>query len=114
MPDLHLEVSDTDLKDVQDAVFFRQSRFRRDGELVLPPGPGSLRGRLLAEICRGWLQMVVGRVSESELTDHELYCELNGVPCFQEDDDDDDDDDDYTDMEFPTDIDELSDDGLLD
>jgi hypothetical protein len=48
-----LELDDDDYRSLQEA-FARRQAFR-----VLPEGGGNLAGRLAAEICRGWLEMLV-------------------------------------------------------
>lgn len=120
MLSLNLEVNEDDLLAVQSAVSFRQSKFRREGSLVLPPGDGDLRARLLAEICRGWLQMVVGKECPGQMTDRELYCEIHELPVEEETvsgyvdsdgGDDDEEDDDVSEFGPPFEIDDLADDG---
>lgn len=47
-----LELDENDFDSVQEAMGVRQS-FQ-----VMPDGGGNLAGRLIAEVCRGWLEML--------------------------------------------------------
>jgi hypothetical protein len=57
---LVLELDPDDYDAVQQALAVRQS-FR-----VMPGGGGNLAGRLVAEICRGWLEMLGARGPEED------------------------------------------------
>jgi hypothetical protein len=50
-----LELDDDDFDAVQQAISVRQGLF---GGSVLPDGEGNLAGRYVAEICRGWMEML--------------------------------------------------------
>jgi hypothetical protein len=55
---LVIEVDDLDYSAILAAIAKRQNLMRMDGRALLPDGEGDLRGRLLAEICRGWCEFV--------------------------------------------------------
>lgn len=50
-----LRTDKLDHKAILDAVARYQAEQRVEGELMLPAGSGDLRGRILADICRDWL-----------------------------------------------------------
>lgn len=54
---LTLELDEDDWSSVNEAIAERQS-FRDKEGCLLPDGDGNLAGRLIAEICRGWLEML--------------------------------------------------------
>lgn len=56
-----IEVDELDARAIEIVVMKYQTRQRVAGELMLPEGEGDLRGRILAEICRGWDEMVEWR-----------------------------------------------------
>lgn len=58
MKRITFEVDDLDFEAIQKAVARRQAAFRVNGELIIPDGEGDLRGRLIAEICRGWVEFL--------------------------------------------------------
>lgn len=78
MQQFKIMLSDEDAQELRQALQFRQAKFRRENGLIIPPGEGDLSGRLLAEICRGWRQFVLGP-KIGELTDRDLYRQLNVV-----------------------------------
>lgn len=55
---LTLELDENDARDVHRAIAARQSRFRYDAQpgAILPDGESNTAGKIIAEICRGWLE----------------------------------------------------------
>lgn len=54
---LKVALSPADFDAIQEAIAIRGSGlFRSNGELILPDREGDMRGRLIAEICRGWTE----------------------------------------------------------
>lgn len=53
-----LEIDEDDFIGISNAIAKYQANQRIDGELILPDGEGDLRGRIIAEICRGWCDLV--------------------------------------------------------
>lgn len=58
MKTITLELDDLDYAAVQEAIATRQL-YR-----VLPDGEGNLAGRVVAEICRGWMELCDGDEGE--------------------------------------------------
>lgn len=56
MKTITLECDDLDYEWLNDAVAYFQEHNRVDGELLLADGEGDLKGRILAEICRIWME----------------------------------------------------------
>lgn len=52
-----LELDEDDARALHEAIAKFQN-MRIDGECIIPDGEGNLRGRLVAEICRGWMEML--------------------------------------------------------
>lgn len=53
-----LEIDDADYAAIQKAISFRQTWNRsKGGDKVLPDGDGNQAGRVVAEICRGWMEV---------------------------------------------------------
>lgn len=52
-----LLLDELDYAAVQAAMAKRQL-FRADGKCILPDGTSNTAGALIAEVCRGWLEMV--------------------------------------------------------
>jgi hypothetical protein len=57
MKTLTFYLDDLDADAVRRAIARRQT-FRPGGELLLPAGESDLAGALLAEVCRGWCEMI--------------------------------------------------------
>ena len=51
---LMLSLDADDAQSIDEAVRQYQTTKRTDGQLMLSDGVGDLKGRILAEICRGW------------------------------------------------------------
>ena len=87
---IHYRVDEYDFKAVQEAIIFRQSPpFLRmpDGSLMLPDGEGDLGGRILAQICRYYVDKLnvpasLNEGQKREMREHGLteaeYVELDG------------------------------------
>jgi hypothetical protein len=87
---IHYRVDEYDFKAVQEAIIFRQSPpFLRmpDGSLMLPDGEGDLGGRILAQICRYYVDKLnvpasLNEGQKREMREHGLteaeYAELDG------------------------------------
>lgn len=59
MKTFKLKLDDLDYEAVQEAITIRKSGlFHVDGVLILPEHESELRGALLAEVCRGWVERV--------------------------------------------------------
>jgi hypothetical protein len=50
-------LDDDDYRAVQEAISRRQS-WRLDGQALIEPGGSDIAGAYLAEICRGWLEII--------------------------------------------------------
>jgi hypothetical protein len=53
---LTFDVDDDDARDINAAIAIFQKRNRRMHGALLPDGDGDLAGRVLAEVCRDWLE----------------------------------------------------------
>ena len=60
MKTITLKVDDEDFDAIQSAICRRQS-FR-----CLPDGDGNMTGRVVAEICRGWLERVDAQAGDDD------------------------------------------------
>lgn len=60
-----LELDKLDAKAVNRAIARRQS-MRVNGKSVMPDGGGNMAGRVIAEICRGWEEMLDISLRRSE------------------------------------------------
>ncbi len=54
-----LELDELDYGAIQEAFAMRQS-FRDRAGCIMPDGDSNTAGALVAEICRGWLEMLTG------------------------------------------------------
>ena len=57
MRHLTLELDEPDYRSVQEAIARRQG-FQVGFRPPLPDGEGNMAGRIIAEICRGWLEHI--------------------------------------------------------
>jgi hypothetical protein len=58
MKDMHLLLDEDDYRSIQQAIARRQSWRHADGGCILPAGESNTPGAIIAEICRGWLEML--------------------------------------------------------
>jgi hypothetical protein len=72
---LDYQMDEYDYRAVQEAIAFRQSHAfwrEKDGSLILPDGEGDLGGRILAQICRDYVDTLDVPASRNEDQKHEM------------------------------------------
>lgn len=54
---VNLELDDDDMRSVHEAIAKRQAS-RVNNESIMPDGESCVRGAIIAEICRGWIEFM--------------------------------------------------------